>query len=38
MVFNKADEDLLNEKRLVVLLKERNEGAFRVLAREYQGS
>ncbi|MFH1935116.1 MAG: sigma-70 family RNA polymerase sigma factor [Pseudomonadota bacterium] len=36
MVSNKADEDLWNEERLVALLKEGHEGAFRVLVREYQ--
>jgi len=36
MVSNKADEDLWNEERLVVLLREGHEGAFRVLVREYQ--
>jgi len=36
MVSNKADEDLWNEERLVTLLKEGHEGAFRVLVREYQ--
>jgi len=36
MVSNKADEDLSNEQRLVALLKEGHEGAFRVLVREYQ--
>lgn len=36
MVSNKADEDLSNENRLVTLLKEGNEGAFRILVREYQ--
>ena len=36
MVSNKTDEDLSNEQRLVALLKEGHEGAFRVLVREYQ--
>ena len=36
MVSNKADEDLWDEERLVALLKEGHEGAFRVLVREYQ--
>jgi DNA-directed RNA polymerase specialized sigma24 family protein len=36
MVSNTTDEDLSNEKRLVALLKEGEEGAFRVLVREYQ--
>jgi len=36
MVSNKADDDLWNEGRLVALLKEGHEGAFRVLVRKYQ--
>lgn len=36
MVSNITDEDLSNEKKLVALLKEGNEDAFRFLVREYQ--
>ena len=36
MVSNTTDEDLSNEKKLVALLKEGNEDAFRFLVREYQ--
>ena len=36
MVSNITDEDLWNEERLVFLLREGHDGAFRVLVREYQ--
>ena len=36
MVSNTTDEDLSNEKKLVALLKEGNEDAFRFLVRKYQ--